>query len=190
MEDYASIIKARVSCSDMLSHMGVQVNRAGFAVCPFHTEKTASLKVYSPPKSGWYCHACHVGGDVINMAMLWYGVDFRGALDRLNEEFELGLPIGQRLTDQQRAEINAQKRRRQAEQEAYKKRVEAANLACKRAMDAWWMNERTIEQNAPEGPLDDWNDAFCDAVRKRSELEYELDYTEERWEELRGRQYG
>lgn len=185
--DYASIIKSSVSCRDMLERMGVSVNRAGFAICPFHHEKTASLKVYEPSTRGWYCHACHAGGDVIDMARLWYGTDFRGAMDRLNEEFSLGLPIGQPLTPEQREQMRRERNQRERDRQRRKRRVEAAGRAYNAASDAYRENERLIDQTAPEGPLDDWSDAFCEALKRRDTLLYELEYTEERWREARAR---
>lgn len=40
----------------------VPINSRGFALCPFHKEKTASLKVYD---DHWHCYGCNEGGDVI-----------------------------------------------------------------------------------------------------------------------------
>ena len=65
------IVKESVSCKDFAEHIGLSVNRSGFCCCPFHGEKTPSLKIYSDGR-GWYCFGCHQGGDVINMAKLYY----------------------------------------------------------------------------------------------------------------------
>ena len=35
-----------------------------WGLCPFHAEKTPSFAV-NPAKELFYCHGCHVGGDVI-----------------------------------------------------------------------------------------------------------------------------
>ena len=43
----------------------VKPNPAGFVACPFHNEKTPSLKIY--PDNRWHCFgACGEGGDVID----------------------------------------------------------------------------------------------------------------------------
>ena len=39
-------IKQLLSINDVISHYGYQVDRKGFISCPFHNEKTASLKIY------------------------------------------------------------------------------------------------------------------------------------------------
>ncbi|HTK04679.1 MAG TPA: DNA primase [Candidatus Eisenbacteria bacterium] len=60
----------------------VRIKKAGasfMAVCPFHSEKTASLHV-SPDKQMWYCHGCGEGGDVFGFIMRMEGLDFLDAM--------------------------------------------------------------------------------------------------------------
>ena len=45
-------IKRRYSMADILERYGIRPNKAGFISCPFHNEKTASMKVY---KDSYYC---------------------------------------------------------------------------------------------------------------------------------------
>lgn len=93
MIDTAGAIKESVTCKQFADFVGLSVNRAGFAVCPFHADTDASLKIYKGGR-GWCCFGCHKGGDVINLAMNWYGVPFKDALRRLNDDFNLGLYNG------------------------------------------------------------------------------------------------
>lgn len=70
---------------------GREVDRRGFAQCPFHgdgAERTPSLHVSGP---FWYCHGCHVGGTIYDFAgRLWdvplRGRDFIELRERVNEE--------------------------------------------------------------------------------------------------------
>lgn len=185
--NYAEIIKQRVTCREMLESMGVSVNRSGFAICPFHNEHTASLKVYSEPKRGWYCHACHRGGDVIDMAQLFYSTDFRGALDRLNEQFNLDLPIHQRLTREQRRRMREERKHIEQDRAERERRARAATRAYDAAIDAYRENQRTIEETRPRALYEPWSDAFCEALRQQDSVLDELEYTEERWREARAR---
>ena len=57
-------IKKRVSCQDACREYGVDVNRAGFTRCLWHSEKTASLKIY-PGDRGYHCFGCGASGSVI-----------------------------------------------------------------------------------------------------------------------------
>lgn len=85
------IIKSTLSMRDVVEMYGFDVNRGGFIICPFHTEKTASLKIYSEPGKGFYCYGCGIGGSVIDFVMLLFNIPFRAALVRLNADFQLRL---------------------------------------------------------------------------------------------------
>lgn len=54
------------------------INSRGFAKCPFHLEKTNSLKVY---KDHWYCFGCNEGGDVISFLMHIHNLSFQEILN-------------------------------------------------------------------------------------------------------------
>lgn len=55
--------------------------RNGFAKCPFHNEKTASLKVYNDNHA--FCFGCHKRADSIELAKVVWGLDFKSAVERL-----------------------------------------------------------------------------------------------------------
>ncbi len=92
MDDLASEIKRLLPAPVVFSAYGLPLNRSGFVQCPFHQgDRHASLKVYSENKTGWHCFGCGAGGTVIDFVMRYFGVDFREACSRLNEDFHLGL---------------------------------------------------------------------------------------------------
>ena len=47
-------IKDRVDLKDIVRYYGLEVDRGGFACCPFHNERNPSFKVYEDPVS--YTH--------------------------------------------------------------------------------------------------------------------------------------
>lgn len=61
----------------------LELNRAGFTKCPFHHEKTASLKVWVD-ENRWYCFGCNERGDVIDLYMKLNNVDIKTAIRALN----------------------------------------------------------------------------------------------------------
>lgn len=61
----------------------LEVNSAGFARCPIHKEKTASLKYY-PESNTFYCFGCHEGGDIIHFIQKRDGIDFISAVKYLS----------------------------------------------------------------------------------------------------------
>lgn len=100
---------------------GLKPNRAGFICCPFHGERTPSLKLY-PNNRGWYCFGCQTGGDVIKFVELYFKCSFIEACKRLNADFCLGLTF-----DGPREDYKAVRKRRSAliegkrEQEDFKR---------------------------------------------------------------------
>ena len=186
---YAEIIKERVTTLDMMAHAGIQADRRGMAVCPFHGDRDASLKVYRDPRRGWHCYGCHAGGDVIDFAMRLYGVGFREAVSRINEEFALGLPIGEPMTGAQRRAMREEIERAKQARLALQRREHEAENAYWSAYDAWLSNERVMQENAPSG-LSEPNAAYCEAIIRRDELEEALKDAEERWRIRREERYG
>lgn len=185
---YAEIIKERVTTLEMMERVGVQVDRRGMAVCPFHGDSDASLKVYRDPRRGWHCYGCHAGGDVIDFAMRWYGLGFKDAIARINAEFALGLPIGETMTGEQRRVMRAEIERARQERQALQSRERTAERAYWAAYDAWLTNERALQENAPSG-LSEPNAAWCEAVVRRDELEEALGDAEDTWRRRREERY-
>ena len=60
----------------------IEVNRAGFAQCPWHTDITPSLKVYQNTNR-WYCFSCHAGTDVIDFIIKRDNCQFLEAIKTL-----------------------------------------------------------------------------------------------------------
>lgn len=67
---------------------GLDINRSGFCKCPFHSEKTPSMKLY---KDSFYCYGCGIGGDSIKFVQLCFSLGFREAMLKINDDFRLGL---------------------------------------------------------------------------------------------------
>lgn len=60
----------------------IQINKFNTALCPFHTEKHASFKIFKD--NHWYCFgACSTGGDVIDFIQKLYGYNFIQAVKYL-----------------------------------------------------------------------------------------------------------
>ena len=86
MIDLADQVKSLVTIQEVAEHYGFHPNRAGYICCPFHHEKTASLKLYSGQR-GFHCFGCGAGGSVIDFVMKVFDIPFRQAILRINADF-------------------------------------------------------------------------------------------------------
>ena len=75
--------------SDVAQYLGLDV-RKGYINCPFHREKTGSLKLYN---NSFYCFGCGASGDVISLAAHIWGVSQYEALKKLNNIYSLNLSL-------------------------------------------------------------------------------------------------
>ncbi|MGM9600017.1 MAG: CHC2 zinc finger domain-containing protein [Faecousia sp.] len=101
MTDVFQEVRDRVTSLDVARHYGLEVNRAGFCCCPFHHEKTASMKLY-PGAKGFYCFGCHTGGSVVDLTAQLFGLDAIGAVQKINDDFGLDLPLDRKPTQKEK----------------------------------------------------------------------------------------
>lgn len=87
-------------------------NRAGFVRCPFHLEKTGSMKI---SKDGFYCFGCHEHGNIFGFVMKMFNLDFRQACDKLNLDFNLNIPTGTYISKQDKIRMAEEKKKRDME---------------------------------------------------------------------------
>ena len=140
--------RERVSTEEAARLYGFALNRAGFICCPFHGERSPSLKLWA---DHWYCFGCHEGGSVIDFVGKLFGISPLDAVRKLNADFSLGLPLDHRQTREERVE--AKKRRHEAEvrrqfedwrAETLDKLcavLRVGNAALKRSPDTWTHGE-------------------------------------------------
>ncbi|GEM_PF-5736350 len=82
-------IKQAVRLTDLISQYTSLKGRS--AHCPFHDDRNPSLS-FNNQRGLWYCHGCHLGGDIFNFLMLAEGIGFSIALKRLAEIAGIPLP--------------------------------------------------------------------------------------------------
>lgn len=118
-------IVQRVPTTAAAERYGLQLNRHGLCCCPFHTEKTASFKVY-PGTKGYYCFGCGSGGNVITFTKKLFGLSALDAAKKLDVDFSLGLFSVSKEERKQHAAANVRLQLKQAEQKKAAEDREAA----------------------------------------------------------------
>ncbi len=148
--------------SEQLALYGIKVDRKGFARCPFHTEKTASFRVYSD--GTFHCFGCHAYGDVITFVMKMENLSFNSACARLDRD----------ITYSEQRKIAKLKRERERASTMREKALEAYWIA----FDNWKENEDKLALFKPFCPKVGPGETFLYLLGRRTELEYKLDCAE------------
>ena len=89
--DYVDTIKQTLDLREVVARYGLEPDRHGYVNCPFHTEKTGSMKVWH---DHYKCFGCGAHGDVIAFVQSYEHTEFAEAMETLNRDFGLGLPFG------------------------------------------------------------------------------------------------
>lgn len=180
---YAEDIKSMVSMPEVARAYGLRVNREGFALCPFHHEKTGSFKVYKGT-GGWKCYGCGESGDVIDFVEKYFNLDFKEAMAKLNEDFHLGLPIGEKQTPRQRMEAAAKAYRARQVKDEKQRALEAAKSAYWEAYDRWLGISIILERLHPKNKIfgkicgQDTVEVWLGACHAIAEAEWNLEQAE------------
>lgn len=174
MISFTDQIKAAVTAREVFEHYGFEINRAGFCRSPFAAnDKTPSLKVYDGDR-GWHDFSSGKGGDVIDFVCKYFNLSFLDAQKKLNDDFRLGLPLGEKLSPDKRREAERAAKERQKQVQERKQTRERLQNAYNRALD-WWVYLDTVKrENAPHGIVGGFCAEYAWAVRKLPIAEYRL----------------
>ena len=77
-------LKARVTVPQAAAHYGVRIGRNGMCRCPFHSDKTPSMKIN---ETYYYCFGCHSTGDVIDFTARLFNLSPLDAARKLASDF-------------------------------------------------------------------------------------------------------
>ena len=94
--------KQNIDLGSVVESAGIMIDKCGFALCPFHSEKTPSFKIF--PDQRYKCFGCGERGDVIDFIQKMYGLSFPDALKHL------GIKQG-RITTKVRRDVERRKHR-------------------------------------------------------------------------------
>ena len=76
-------VKQSVTTRQAAEHYGIHAGRNGMACCPFHHDKTPSMKL----DRRYHCFGCGADGDVIDFAAALYGLGKKEAAVQLAQDF-------------------------------------------------------------------------------------------------------
>ena len=156
------IVKYGVSCREAAERYGVEINRCGMVLCPFHNDRHPSLYVAD---DHYHCFACGEHGDVIDFAAKLFGLPLYEAAQRLAADFHL-------TPDKppSAAALHAKRIRTEAQQLRENERLCFSVLSdYARVLRKWKV------QYAPQSPAEASDKRFVEACRNLDQTEYSLD---------------
>ncbi len=168
MINFADEITNRITMKDIFDLYNFKPNRAGFITCPFHSEKTASLKMFANGTK-FKCFGCGEWGSVIDFVMKIDGLSFKGAVIKINDAFNLGLPLKNNLTYREKAEAKKQAKKRELIREIKNGYVESKSNLYDCLEDCYKFAEETINKSEP------WDNLFARAVYVKAMIINEIE---------------
>ncbi len=151
-------VKQSVTTRQVVEMYGLKIRRNNMVSCPFHNDRTPSMKV----DNRFHCFGCGADGDVIDFVSRLYGISSLEAAQKIASDFGISCDMKKpkkvirKKTD---AQIYAE-----AEQRCYRVLSDYYHLLKKWEVDY-----------APSMDDETWHPLFMEALQKKSHLEYLLD---------------
>ena len=153
-------LKARVTVPQAAAHYGVKVDRSGMCCCPFHPDKTPSMKIN---ETYYYCFGCHSTGDVIDFTARLFDLSPLEAARKLASDFGIdpNTPVSAAIAPPR---IRQEESMRDREGRCASVLIEYERL----------LKNRQI-RFAPVHPSEEWDDRFVSASHALPQVSYLID---------------
>ena len=155
-------VKYGVSCPEAAERYGLTVRRGSMACCPFHDDRTPSMKLYP---DHFHCFGCGRTGDVINLASRLTGLSALDAAQRLAADFGID-------TDRPPTKEILKKCRQKTEAQQL---MENERLCFSVLTEYLHLLQGWKERYAPKTPEEPLDDRFVEACQIECRIEYLCD---------------
>ena len=98
------VVKENVTARQAAEAYGLKVGRTGMACCPFHSDKSPSMKL----DERYYCFGCGATGDAVDLTAKLFGIGLREAAVKLAEDFGLNYDSRQKPSIRHRIPLFAE----------------------------------------------------------------------------------
>ena len=155
-------VKTSINTREAAARYGVEVNRHGKALCPFHNDRNPSLFV---DDDHYHCYACGEHGDVIDFTAKLFGLKLYEAAQKLAYDFGItqDKPPTKAMQEKQNRKSEAQRLREN------EKLCFSALLEYMKLLQEWKV------LYAPRTPEDTQDDRFVEACHNVDYVEYLVD---------------
>ncbi len=169
--DAIQVIKDRLTMREVLERYGYKVDQRGFACCPFHTEKTPSMRIY---QKDYHCFGCQEHGDIITFVQKLFDLPFQEALRRIDTDFGLNIYGDHSFEELRRSHY--QRQALIAKQEREKEERQRADAQYLSAYEKYIQLDKNMREYAPKTSTEEWHPLFVEALKYIEYYKYVLDY--------------
>lgn len=152
-------LKSNLTPRCVTERYGPPIHRGEMICCPFHDDKTPSMKLYD---DHFYCFGCQKSGDVIDLAAQFFGLTNHEAAKRLAADFGITDEFSTQFVRTTTYEHSRQFR--EDEQECY-----LALLGYLKLLELWEQKYSPTSQISTPDPR------FIEACQMKSYVEYLCD---------------
>ena len=78
-------VRENVDTKSVARHYGIKINRSGMACCPFHNDKSPSMKI----GDRYFCFGCGEKGDAVDFVSKYFGLSVKDAAIKICEDLGL-----------------------------------------------------------------------------------------------------
>lgn len=155
-------VKQSVTTRQAAEYYGFRVNRSGKIACPFHNDRTPSMKV----DNRFHCFGCGADGDVIDFVARLYELGTKEAAIKLAQDFGIMYE-----TKGKKPSVRKVVRQKSEEQ-----KVRELEKKCFRVLsDYYQLLKRWEKEYAPKTAEEIWHPFFVEALQRKTHIEYLLD---------------
>jgi len=155
-------VKNSINLREAAQLYGIEVNRYGMALCPFHNDRHPSLYVAD---DHYYCFACGEHGDVIDFVSRLFQLPLYDAALKLIADFHLD-------PDKPPTMVALQAKRIRTEAQKFRAQERLCFFVLSEYRDRLQEWKKTYAPCAPNEPI---HDRFAEACHKLDYVEYLLD---------------
>ena len=153
-------VKQSVTTRQAAEYYQLRVDRKGLVACPFHNDRTPSMKV----DARFHCFGCGADGDVIDFTARLHGLDVKAAAEKLAADFHIPY--------EETGRKQKPKRPVRSEEQLYRQLEER----CFRVLSNYLLLLRQWEtEYAPQPEDETWHPLFAEALQRKEHIEYLLD---------------
>ncbi len=155
------VVKQSVTTREVAELYGIKVRRNGLACCPFHDDRSPSMKL----DKRFHCFGCQADGDAVDFVSKLYGLSLKDAAIKIADDFGLGYNLNQhRIVKPKIREPTEIEKLRQEKQHCMNVLTDYLHLLLR------W--ERDY---APKSFDEEIHPLFVEAMHKKDYLDYLLD---------------